>query len=335
MSAAPFATGELPSRTVLAFSLNFYWDAGGLEWVEGTQPGGSGGGAVTIADGSDVAEGATTDAAVVTDAAGTLSGKLRGLVKWAFERMPASLGQKTMAASLPVVVASDQSAVPISGTVTANTGLSQPLTDAQLRATPVPVSNTNLDVALSTRLSESDFDTKTGGLTESAPGTDTASSGLNGRLQRIAQRITSLISALGSPFQAGGSIGNTAFGVNNAAGASAVNIQDGGNTITVDGSVGVSGSVAVTGPLTDTQLRATPVPVSGTVTANPTGYVVRLEEASATITYVGQAAPGTLTSAASWSIKRLDSTSGLVVLWGGGTAAFNQIWDNRAALAYS
>lgn len=63
-----------------------------------------------------------------------------------------------------------------------------------------------------TALSESDFDTKTGSLTETAPGTDTASSGLNGRLQRIAQRITSLITALGSPFQAGGSIGNTSFG---------------------------------------------------------------------------------------------------------------------------
>lgn len=42
--------------------------------------------------------------------------------------------------------------------------------------------------------------------------------------------------------------------INNAAGASAVNIQDGGNSITVDG------------PLTDAQLRATPVPISGTVT---------------------------------------------------------------------
>lgn len=49
-----------------------------------------------------------TDAAVVTDANGTFSGKLRGLVKWAFERMPASLGQKAMSASLPVVLASDQ-----------------------------------------------------------------------------------------------------------------------------------------------------------------------------------------------------------------------------------
>lgn len=35
-----------------------------------------------------------------------------------------------------------------------------------------------------------------GTLTETAPGTDTASSGLNGRLQRIAQRVTSLIALL-------------------------------------------------------------------------------------------------------------------------------------------
>lgn len=52
-----------------------------------------------------------------------------------------------------------------------------------------------------------------GSVTETAPASDTASSGINGRLQRIAQRLTSLITAIGSPFQAGGSIGNTAFGI--------------------------------------------------------------------------------------------------------------------------
>jgi hypothetical protein len=78
----------------------------------------AGGGAVSIADGSDVAEGATTDAAVITDTTGTVSGKLRGLVKWAFERMPASLGQKLMAASFPVVLASDQAAIPVTATAT-------------------------------------------------------------------------------------------------------------------------------------------------------------------------------------------------------------------------
>ena len=52
------------------------------------------------------------------------------------------------------------------------------------------------EATLATRLSESDFDTKVGSLTETAPATDTASSGLNGRLQRIAQRLTSLIALL-------------------------------------------------------------------------------------------------------------------------------------------
>lgn len=42
-------------------------------------------------------------------------------------------------------------------------------------------------------LTTTDFDSKTGSLTETAPATDTASSGLNGRLQRIAQRLTTLI----------------------------------------------------------------------------------------------------------------------------------------------
>ncbi|MBI5035554.1 MAG: hypothetical protein HZB51_34110 [Chloroflexi bacterium] len=62
----------------------------------------------TITAGASADIGATSDAAVVTDANGTLSGKLRGLVKWAFERMPASLGQKARAASLGVALASDQ-----------------------------------------------------------------------------------------------------------------------------------------------------------------------------------------------------------------------------------
>jgi hypothetical protein len=111
---------------------------------------------------------------------------------------------------------------PISGTVTANTGLTQPLTDTQLRATPVPVSGTvtanagtgnfahnlaqiggasiavnsgTLDAGTQrvTLATDGPAVTRLGDLTETAPGTDTASAGLNGRLQRIAQRITTLI----------------------------------------------------------------------------------------------------------------------------------------------
>jgi hypothetical protein len=58
----------------------YYWDSIGLAWVKGTQAsGGGGGGAVTIADGADVAQGSTADAAIIGDIAGTLSAKLRGI----------------------------------------------------------------------------------------------------------------------------------------------------------------------------------------------------------------------------------------------------------------
>lgn len=85
--------------------------------------------------------------------------------------------------------------VAISGSV-AVTGTffqaTQPISAVSL---PLPTGAAT-ETTLGTRLSESDFDSKIGSLTETAPASDTASSGLNGRLQRVAQRITSLIAIL-------------------------------------------------------------------------------------------------------------------------------------------
>ena len=64
-------------------------------------------------------------------------------------------------------------------------------------------------------------------------------------------------------------------------------------------------------------------------------YNVFLDEASATITYVGEANPGTASSAASWRIKRLDSTSGLLITWADGDSNFDKVWDDRASYSYS
>lgn len=55
-------------------------------------------------------------------------------------------------------------------------------------------------------LSESDFDTKIGSLTETAPSTDTGSSGLNGRLQRLTQHLTSLLARLPLVLGTGGGL---------------------------------------------------------------------------------------------------------------------------------
>ena len=64
-------------------------------------------------------------------------------------------------------------------------------------------------------------------------------------------------------------------------------------------------------------------------------FATRLDEASATITYVGNAVPGSITSDPVWQIKRLNSAAGLIVEYANGSAAFTEIWDNRAALSYS
>jgi hypothetical protein len=131
---------------------------------------GGGGGAATIADGADQAEGAKADAAATTDT-GTFSliALFKRLLQKFTTQFPAALtGSGNLKVSLAESTASQA------------------------------VTNANLDAALSTLVPTTDFDTKVGALTETAPATDTASSGLNGRLQRVAQRITSLIALLPS-----------------------------------------------------------------------------------------------------------------------------------------
>ncbi len=78
---------------------------------------------------------------------------------------------------------------------------------------------------------------------------------------------------------------------------------------------------------------------SGNIISNfdfsSTNYATRVDEASSTVTYVGEAVAGVATSAASWRIKKLDSTSGLIMTWADGNTNFDNIWDNRASLSYS
>lgn len=138
----------------------YVWNTGSLAWEKQTPIGASGGGAVTLADGADVAEGTRADAAYVTG-----SGTVVAILKGIFGKF-GTLGQKVMAGSTPVAIASDQSALPITAA-----------------ALPLPAGAAS--AALQTQ-----------------PGVD---------------------------------IGDVT--INNAGGANAVNIQDGGNSITVDGTV--------------------------------------------------------------------------------------------------
>lgn len=63
---------------------------------------------------------------------------------------------------------------------------------------------------------------------------------------------------------------------------------------------------------------------------------IAVDEASTTVTYVGEATTGTALSAASWRIKRI-TVSGTVTIieWANGNGTFTNIWNNRASLSYS
>ena len=107
-----------------------------------------------------------------------------------------------------------------------------------------------------TLASDDDVQGKLGSLTETAPATDTASSGLNGRLQRVAQRLTSLIALLPTSLGANGGLkvdgSGTALPVSGTVTAnagtnlntSALALETGGNLATIAGAV-TSSKVAV------------------------------------------------------------------------------------------
>ncbi len=87
----------------------------------------------------------------ITANIGTIAGLATEVTVAAMNAKMAALGQTTMSGSMPVVIASDQGALPVSGTfwqatqpvsIAGTVAVSGPLTDAQLRAVAVPVSGT-------------------------------------------------------------------------------------------------------------------------------------------------------------------------------------------------
>jgi hypothetical protein len=155
-------------------------------------------------------------------------------------------------------------AVPVSGTVTA----SGPLTDTQLRASAVPVSGPLTDTQLratAVSVSAAALPLPSGAATSALQTTGNTSVG----------NIDTKIPALGQSLMAASipvviASNQSAVAVSGAvtanAGTGPFPVSDNGGSLTVDGTVGVSGSVSVTGPLTDTQLRASAVPVTGGLT---------------------------------------------------------------------
>lgn len=64
---------------------------------------------------------------------------------------------------------------------------------------------------------------------------------------------------------------------------------------------------------------------------------LRIDVASSTVAYKGDASPGTATSSASWRISRIttNSSGSITIEYADGNTNADNVWDNRASLSYS
>jgi hypothetical protein len=159
-------------------------------------------------DGLETGIGVTSETAASTDTATAgLNGRLQRIAQRITSLMallPTALGSSSAATSLAVTASTEDVArvgivtETAPATDTASSGMNGRLQRIAQRLTAlialVPASLGAKAAASSFAVTHSTEDAaQLGGLTETAPASDTASSGLNGRLQRIAQRITSLM----------------------------------------------------------------------------------------------------------------------------------------------
>lgn len=181
-------------------------------------------------------------------------------------------------------------------------------------------------------LTEADFDTKTGALTEAAPASDTASSGLNGRLQRIAQRLTSLIALLPTSLGQKARASSLAVtlstedltaltpGASTAVTATDLDIR---NLVFATDKVDASGSTVA--------LDAPTLAALETITAIISGTVTTKETRSATPSQSSPAVGNTNTSILALNANRLGAT----IYNEGSVACFVKLGGTASATSYT
>lgn len=82
------------------------------------------------------------------------------------------------------------------------------------------------------------------------------------------------------------------------------------------------------------------IAVTGASGSSTTNYITKIDDTTTTdMVYIGKAAltgSAVATSAASWQIKRIDtSTLAMDKKWADGNDSFDNIWDDRASLTYN
>ncbi len=97
------------------------------------------------------------------------------------------------------------------------------------------------------------------------------------------------------------------------------------------------GKVRITDGANDAGLTAGGrLKVDAEISASSDGAAKRIDWASQTVLYTGWASPGTSSSSASWKIRRRSfSGDDFIDEWADGDTESDNVWDDRAALAYS
>lgn len=155
-----------------------------------------------------------------------------------------------------------------------------------------------------------------GTLTETAPATDTASAGLNGRLQRIAQRLTSLIALLPAALGAGGGL----------------KVDGSGTALPVSGTVTATVAANVAATATDAGDEATTDEAIAPALANTRLIGFSARETTGTAGAVFNLRHGTSNAGALLATVSLGANESAREWWGpDGLAAAGGIWLERVS----
>lgn len=117
----------------------------------------------------------------------------------------------------------------------------------------------------------------------------------------------------------------------------AVTISDPAVTLTASGGADITVNEVAVAPITVTVTDPTqPTLITVQVEAPLADSTVRLDDVGGGILYLGKAAPGTTESAAAWKISRVTEATDndIDVVYAGGTANFDKVWDDHLILSY-
>lgn len=105
-----------------------------------------------------------------------------------------------------------------------------------------------------------------------------------------------------------------------------------------DGSFSIAATIMNTGLATESKQDTTNIKLDQIIEEGliKKALTELIDVASGTVTYIGQAEPGTLPGAATWRIKRITVAGSLTSIeWAEGVGDFDKEWDERATYNYS